>query len=391
MVYYIGYWLPAALFAKIFVKVSDLFSFFMGNVFLFFYSIFGVFLFFAHLLKAVKVKNFSSAAAAFFIFIFFSGMDVVGASHPVLYDSSLAFRSLHLEWWSHLWQFSSMTTVLFWVFNQGLPAWLMTMIFYNNRKDIKNFALIGLLCFFFAPLPFAGLAVFLIFYTIKFAVKKISGNKIKFLLKQIFSVQNIISVFFITPVIFLYFTSNQSAESSGTYLFFPAHEISIPFIIKGFIYFFFLEAAAYFILIFKQYKTNLIYYLSFVSLIIIPFITVGGSLDFGMRASIPALVLLSVMVIKFLLRKYNMNRRRISYIFLCLCLFFGFVTPATEFARGIKDVVIHKEILRAADGIKTFEGKMMYDYNGRLAYGNFVTVNPKKKTFFKIFAKGKKV
>ena len=38
MVYYIGYWLPSALFAKIFLFVSPSFSFFIGNVFLLFYS-----------------------------------------------------------------------------------------------------------------------------------------------------------------------------------------------------------------------------------------------------------------------------------------------------------------------------------------------------------------
>ncbi len=390
MVYYIGYWLPSALVATIFTNVSDLFSFFVGNVVLLAYSVFGVFLVFCHLLKAVKAKNISKILIALGIFILFSGMDAVGAAYPIFYDAKQAFRTLHLEWWScFVGQYSSMTTVLFWVFNQGIPAWLMTMMFYNNRKDITNFGVMALLCFFLAPMPFAGLALFMTCYLIKYFVSAYKRKEINLYISKIFSVQNIISVLFIMPIIFLYFVSNGSVSGMQSISNVPYGKIYFMYYIVMFVWFFFLEAGINLLFIYKRYKYNMLYYICFVSLLLCPLIKVGDGADFCMRASIPALVLLCVMIIKFLFGKFNYKQHTFSYLFLILSLLLGSITPATEFIRGIKDVVEHKEIYRTEDNIKTFEGKVGYDENGNLMNSNFVTDYTDKK-FFEYLAKTRK-
>ena len=387
MVYYIGYWLPSALLAKIFANYSDYFSFFIGNIFLLLYSIFGVFLVFCHLIKAVKAKSFYKILTALIIFIFFSGMDAVGASYPVFYDASRTFKTLHLEWWScFVGQYSSMTTVLFWVFNQGIPAWLMTVMFYNNRKDIKNFGLAAILCFFLAPMPFVGLSVFMFAYVIRNFFLEYKRKNISLYFRKIFSVQNIFSVFFITPIIFLYFTSNGSVQGTENISGIP--NIYLRFYIIMFVYFFLLEAGINLLFIYGQYKATVLYYVCFAVLLICPLIKIGGGADFCMRGSIPALVLLCIMITKFLFRKYNCKYRKVCYSFLILCLFLGSVTPAIEFIRGIKDVVEHKEIFRTADYIKTLEGKVGYDENGNLMNANFAT-DFTDKNFFKYLAKPK--
>lgn len=50
-----------------------------------------------------------------------------------------------------------MTTCLFWVFNQTVVPWLMTLCVLNE-KSVENYALLGLLALPFGPLPFVGLA-----------------------------------------------------------------------------------------------------------------------------------------------------------------------------------------------------------------------------------------
>lgn len=51
-----------------------------------------------------------------------------------------------------------MTTCLFWVFNQTVVPWLMTLCVLNE-KSVENYALLGLLALPFGSLPFVGLAV----------------------------------------------------------------------------------------------------------------------------------------------------------------------------------------------------------------------------------------
>ena len=54
--------------------------------------------------------------------IFFSGMDILGALYSSRLPDLLAYDAMHLEWWTNDFQFSSLTTCLFWVFNQTVGA-----------------------------------------------------------------------------------------------------------------------------------------------------------------------------------------------------------------------------------------------------------------------------
>lgn len=383
MVYYMGYWLPSAVLAKIFLFVSPVLAFLIGNIFLLLYSIIGISLIFLHILYTVQIKNCFETSLVILLFIFFSGMDIIG----VYYLGSVS-HMFHIDFWAITInaEFSSITSVLFWVFNQGLPAWLLTMMFYNNNNKIENFGIIAVLCFFCSPLPFVGLALFLILYTIKQFDEYKSKNKY---IKNIFSIQNIISVFLIAPVIFLYFISNHSTAANG-FLNTATKHYDLPFILMV-VYFFVLEAGLYLILIFKQYKYELMYYIVFIVLICCPFIKVGYAADFCMRASIPALIILFVMILKFLFNNYNFKEYKIRYILLCICLVIGSVTPIIEFRRGFYDVITHRTIFRTVDPIKTFEDKIVYDNRKNiLSYSNFITINPQSKPFFKYLAKNKK-
>ncbi|MBR3627485.1 MAG: hypothetical protein IKN42_01405, partial [Elusimicrobia bacterium] len=391
LVYYIGYWLPSAVLAKIFLFISSKASFYIGNNSLLIYSVFGIFLVFLHVIKAVKVNSYLKVCLVILIMILFSGMDIVGFYFVNGHRYVMLFFKRcvwHIEWWTYMFQFSSFTTVLFWVFNQGIFAWLMTLLFYNNKSKVKNFCLIAVLCFFCAPLPFIGLSVFLAAYTIKFLFYGCKRKQIKKYITGIFSVQNCISVFVIMPIICLYFISNRSIESNGIVNLMSRNNISFYNFILQMLEFFIIEAGIYLFLIAKKYKTNLIFYITLISLFCYPFIKVGGDRDFCMRASIPALLILFILIIKFLFDKYNFKKYKLRYIVLCFCLILGAVNPAIEFARGIRDVVKKRTVFVVEDSIKTFEKKES-DYKKRHEekYYNFITVAPKEKMFFKYLAR----
>jgi len=401
MVYYMGFWLPAAIVTKvcsfIFSHVSSYpqyFSFFIGNELLFFYSALGLFLIFMNLLFALKARKMGKVLLAVFIFIFFSGMDIVGVFWPILYTDTYSFSHLHLEWWSlYVGQYSSNTTVLFWVFNQGIPAWLLTLMFYNNRKNVEVYGLLALLCFFCAPLPFVGLAMFLIIYFIKDFILKCKSGKTGDYLKKVFSVENIIAIAFITPIIVLYLASNATMSHDNSFI--PTNvsfhgqrgNIMVGYFLVLCLYFVLLEALVYLIPIYKQYKKNIMYYFVFLFLVLWPVLINRRQTEFCMRSSIPILLILCLFVIKFLFRKYNFKRNKIRYLFLCLCLIIGSVTPIFEFSRGVIVVLYQQTVFANTDDIKSLENTFYYNAYGKVQNSNFVAEFPKEKPFFKYLAR----
>jgi hypothetical protein len=119
LVYYFGFWLPAAIIGKIFGLTAGYFA-------QFFWASLGIFLFY-YLIIAKYIKKI--VFWPLLVLFFFSGLDILG-----MYLLGKKFSDIsstaHIEWWASypVFQFSSMTTQLFWVFNQAVPAWLATLV-----------------------------------------------------------------------------------------------------------------------------------------------------------------------------------------------------------------------------------------------------------------------
>lgn len=108
MIYYIGFWLPSAVFGKIFTLNA-------GYYFQFFWAILGVSLVYYF------VCNYFKKLSVFPLLgmIFFSGLDILGY-YMIDYNFAELKLYSHIEFWCSGYQFSSMTTQLFWVFNQAI-------------------------------------------------------------------------------------------------------------------------------------------------------------------------------------------------------------------------------------------------------------------------------
>ena len=88
-----------------------------------------------------------------FILIFFSGMDIFPVVLRQLGQENVSIGT-HLEWWTTI-QYSSNTTQLSWVYNQAVPAWLVTALLFHEC-NIEHFAFLGLLLIPYGPIPFIG-------------------------------------------------------------------------------------------------------------------------------------------------------------------------------------------------------------------------------------------
>ena len=201
--YYIGFWLPSAIIGK-------LFGLRVGYYFQAVWALIGLAL--VYYLICSRWKQIKIWPV--FVFIFFSGLDIIGAYLTNMdYVNSSAIW--HLEWWANPYQYSSMTTQLFWVFNQAIPVWLAVMLSYIQKNN-RNLIFILACSMLTSTLPFIGLLPITLFLCLS-RKEKVTSNKesklkqkILFLIKDTCSLQNILGGGVIGILSFCYLSGNLS-------------------------------------------------------------------------------------------------------------------------------------------------------------------------------------
>jgi hypothetical protein len=302
LVYYVGYWLPAALAGKIF-------GWQVANFVLFLWTWLGVFLVTSHLSLRLK----TTAIKAILLLIFFSGLDALGtllfaSDYPTLFPPIQ-----HLEIWSGNLQYSSFTTQLFWVFNQAVPAWLCITLL-ADESPITNKLFTFSLCLFFAPLAALGLIPYLLIEWFKQTDFK---SPFKNLRLDLLLASGIIAL-----VSFFYFSSNTAAQERGL------QAIAL----KDFFAFFLLEGGIFWLLLAPLKGRDPHWVVTGLLLVIIPFIQLGSGRDFVMRASIAPLFYLMMMTGEAIFQK---TAPRFLLITFYLLLALGALTPLYEINRSV--------------------------------------------------------
>lgn len=384
--YYIGHWLVPAVLAKGVFKVAGLgVAWMIGNVLLWLWTTLGLTLVVLLMCVHFGPSSMRKLPALVAIFIFFSGMDVVGAFLKGTLGQSLAPETLHLEWWAYgALQFSSITTCLYWVFNQAVAPWIATMCFVQE-KDARNYVPIVSTALLFGPFPALGLAILML---IKFVVNLVQfvmtrehtdhplWCSARYFQEHALSPQNLLTLLGWCPIVITYFVSN-AAFAGG------AHSTTVADggpSLKLIAALLFLDAGAYLILIWRERRREPLFYAVCGLLLVCPFIRVGGGYDFTMRVSIPAIFILMLMCAQTVLadRKDVYRPSRLRRVLLIVCLAIGCVTPLVEIYRGFYHVVTEHTIFLADDetySIATLEPSI-----------NFEAFNYQDTAFFRLFA-----
>lgn len=388
IVYYIGFWLPSALLGKIT-------SLGWGYFFQILWAIAGLGVLW-YLLCVIHKKI---VVYPLVIFLFFSGMDIMGHGLvSTLYDKLTTLQTgtwafpqgspltTHIEWWGSYYQYSSHITQLFWVFNQCIPVWIATVLILIEKNN-KNLVFIMGLTLISSTLPFIGLIPVFVWCAVcdhngSLLDRPFTSN-IKESFLSLFTWQNVVGGGISGIMSFLYLVGNiasgTSGASSGT-----AQAAARSFSISNFLFVLIAWAACFLIaninkikklsvllyltpalplalLMAKTTGSRLELYLLFIvfefiilaflllpacgksglffitvsCLLLIPFFTVGKSIDFCMRASIPLLVVLCLFSISAL-NKYFAENRQILATLLCIVLMLGAITPVKEIVRTIE-------------------------------------------------------
>jgi len=319
LVYYIAFWLPAALVGKVLGTTA-------GYLFQAVWAVFGVLIVWYLLTQAIGAKKVWPLV----LFILFGGLDIVGIWFKQGQLTPIDL-SAHIERWPGKFQFSGFTTQLYWVFNQVIYAWIIFLLI-MKQKDNKNLILIISAGVLQCPLPFIGMVPYL---ALKVLGKEREGAKLPKKLweniKETFTVNNVFGGGVVGLISYAYVAANVSGgKQSKIYSGLDKREF-----VYLWLSFFLLEAGIYMILIYKYKKMKIIYWLTGAILLACPLIKIGNSIDFGMRASIPALIVLFVMVCRTL-KESRKKKDWLVFVALCLCLAVGWDGAIHEFCRSVK-------------------------------------------------------
>lgn len=119
----------------------------------------------------------------------------------------------------------------------------------------------------------------------------------------------------------------------------------------------------------------------------IPLYVAGKYNDFAMRASIPAIYLMMVMVLKYLLDSQIKSDHNVRRRILAAAVVIGFLTSAVELQRNISITLTASEEEYRNDPVVSFE-KVKYgsDEFTRLIFDQYLSVDYKDSLFYKYIA-----
>lgn len=310
-VYYFCFWLPPALLSKLFAGQELL-----ANIFLLAWAYLGVMLVLYQIHRYLKRISWAVPA----IFILFSGFDGVG--YWILKGR---FRlGDHLEWWCRYFQYSSHTTVLYWVFNQAIPVWLLVALLLNMRSNKRT---AGLCALTFAYSPFATFGMVLL------AVYSIFRRGQNW--KKAITWENALVPLAMLLVFGSFYLSNGGSVSVKGWIFrfYPLKDLA-----SAYLLFFVLEAGVYAWILRKRINEYEYLGAALAELALTPLYRMTAANDFAMRASLPGLFILSVCLMRHVLAAKG-SRRKWPAVFAAAAIILGAVTPLSEIYRSVSATV----------------------------------------------------
>lgn len=321
LVYYVVYYLPAAF-------VGKYLGWQHANNFIFFWTYIGLMISWCMFSLAMRLDDlsFGRRLLSILVFILFGGFDFLGAL--LSYGNGALTPGLHIEWWASLGQFSSTTTLLFWVPQHTLAPWIVTsaiLLVLERQIGQQIIWLLAAMSLLWSPVASLGLLPFLVIL----AVRELrTGN-----IQNMLSSANLFAGPTLAATAMLFYSSNAFK--------FPSNwQFSAPGFTRNFLLLFFLETVFVALPFFSQHLKAKVYlnqidlpppakltalqkvtgWTAILALLVLPTYKMGFMNDLCMRASIPALMFLLSFWVRILRREFTYQYIPMTVTLLCLLL-----------------------------------------------------------------------
>jgi hypothetical protein len=317
----LGFYLPAALVGKITTLAA-------AHIALLAWTAAGSIVFLLQVVSLVDSRA-SAALVAVTVVVFFSGADIIGN----LLNDGPRFRAqwdipMHLEWWAGSYQYSSMTTQLFWVPNHALGGWLMIGLLFRCDLDTDLPLLLPILTVaaaLWSPLTALGLVPFV---TWRAAQEIFKRKSLRLLDPRIWLPALIVGV-----AISAYLTMSVGSVPKGSSIAgLTSDDVAMSILRQA--QFFILEAGLIGLAIALIRRSSEMM-IALGVLAGLPAVYFGPGNDLVMRASIPALTVLAIGAFLALLDKTPQPKILQKKAFLTGLLLVGAMTPIAEISRAI--------------------------------------------------------
>lgn len=334
LVYYIAYYLPAALVGKVG-------GWFWANQALFLWSMVGLMI--AALWFCVLVRRVSYSVLL--IFVLFSGQDVIGKllAHYVGLWNGGRGQWAHIDAWTGLWQYSSQATQLNWVPHQALAGWIVVGMTLYCLVRLRRRELVLLpvgLSAFWSPFVTLGMIPYLV---LDFLIDK---EPLGLRVRRMISIPNVVGMMALGITGF-YFSAKAFPgspiviESMFSGLSLGSYDGSTLDGISFLLFFCLIEFGLYAIILYhsgaiQEERWRWMLDITVLTLCILPWFKLGVYNDLVMRASIPALFVLAVLVARAV---HDESLARQSRLALMVLLLVGAVTSGIELRRHFQSMM----------------------------------------------------
>jgi len=304
----IAYFLPAAL-------VGHFAGLAAAHVVLYVWTALGFFLVLTSVCQLFEVKGQKLIAVA--LVLGFGGLDLLGY---LAINRQLPVVGEHIEWWAGFAQFSSNSTLLYWVPNHALPAWLGTVLVLRHWRgsELARLApLLGACIPLWSPLAALGL-VPIILMGINWSQDA----------KVLFAPKRFVPAAILALLCICYLTMG-SGTIPGEWIFENPQNVAALF--NLYVLLCFLEFGILALLILRLRAGSGLVLMAMALLLVMPAYKFGYGNDLVMRASIPALLVLALSTVRPLTEPGHLGWR----IILAVVLGIGAVGAMQEPARAV--------------------------------------------------------
>jgi hypothetical protein len=249
--------------------------------------------------------------------LLFGGLDLIG--FPLM-RGTLPALGQHIEWWASFAQYSSNSTLMFWVPNHALPAWLgllLALRHWRTRELARMALMLAAAISLWSPLSAAGLVPFFL-----------AGLNWRRDLGAVLAVRAGLPFLALAALVARYITLDTQAIASGWSMdMFPNSRMFWSYYGT----FCMLEFGVIALLLAWLRAFDLTVGVAVLVLAALPFYHLGGGNDLVMRSSIPALAVLAMAWV----RPLAASDRTLARVLLGLVLAIGALGAAQEPARAL--------------------------------------------------------
>jgi hypothetical protein len=316
----LGYYLPAALIGK----AAGLPA---AHAVMALWTAAGATLFLVQVLSRMP-SRLGAALAATAVIVFFSGFDVIGTLLRVPASGAHWDITGHLEWWARRYQYSSMTTQLFWVPNHALCGWVAMGLLLRSPRGgglEPMLPIVVAAVALWSPLTALGVVPFAAWRACRTMLRE---HSLRLLDPRVW-----LPALGVGMAVSAYLLLDPSRIPRGWTVDVGSVGAAAADVAR-LLEFFMLEAGFIGLAILAIRRSSQVV-LALAILLILPVFSFGFWNDFAMRVSIPSLTVLAIGACLALIEGASSRSLRIKQAVLLGLLGVGAVTPFQEFARAL--------------------------------------------------------